>query len=143
MRKIRTEIDIAAPPERVWAVLTDFAAYPRWNPFIKSIAGTPAVGERLTVSINLPGRSAMTFKPVVKAAQPARELRWRGTVLMRGIFDGEHFFLVQPSGADGTHFIHGEVFSGLLVGLFSRMFDDTEAAFRAMNDALKEQAESA
>ena len=33
-KQLRTHIDIHASPERVWQVLTDFAAYPDWNPFI-------------------------------------------------------------------------------------------------------------
>jgi uncharacterized protein YndB with AHSA1/START domain len=28
MRELLSEIEIAAPPERVWEVLTDFEAYP-------------------------------------------------------------------------------------------------------------------
>jgi uncharacterized protein YndB with AHSA1/START domain len=41
MSAITTDILIKAPPERVWAVLMDFAAYPAWNPFIISIEGAP------------------------------------------------------------------------------------------------------
>ena len=32
--KIRTEIEISAPPERVWEVLVDFPGYAGWNPFM-------------------------------------------------------------------------------------------------------------
>ena len=39
VRQLRAEIDIDAPPERVWAVLTDLPAYPQWNPFIRRISG--------------------------------------------------------------------------------------------------------
>ena len=44
-RELNTQIDIDAPVERVWSVLTDFAAYPEWNPFILSAEGSLAVGE--------------------------------------------------------------------------------------------------
>ncbi|HWC70427.1 MAG TPA: SRPBCC family protein [Actinomycetota bacterium] len=52
MRELRTEIEIDAPPEQVWQVLTDFGAYPDWNPFIRSIEGEPQVGSRLNVRID-------------------------------------------------------------------------------------------
>ena len=38
-RRIEVTIAIDAPASRVWAVLTDFARMPSWNPFIKSITG--------------------------------------------------------------------------------------------------------
>jgi uncharacterized protein YndB with AHSA1/START domain len=33
-RQLESEVEVQASPERVWEVLTDFAAYPDWNPFI-------------------------------------------------------------------------------------------------------------
>ena len=59
MLELRTETEIDAPVERVWQVLMDFDSYPRWNPFIRSIRGTPEVGSRLEVEIGASGtRSA-------------------------------------------------------------------------------------
>ena len=34
-----TEIDVAAGPNAVWAVLTDYDRYPEWNPFLVKISG--------------------------------------------------------------------------------------------------------
>lgn len=42
-----TEIEVDAAPATAWAVLTDLASYPDWNPFITSSEGPLAVGERL------------------------------------------------------------------------------------------------
>jgi uncharacterized protein YndB with AHSA1/START domain len=33
--KSKREIEIAAPPEVVWDVLTDFRQWPEWNPRVK------------------------------------------------------------------------------------------------------------
>ncbi|MER3407514.1 MAG: SRPBCC domain-containing protein, partial [Nitrososphaera sp.] len=38
-KEVRTEIEIAAGPQRVWQVITDFARYPEWNPFIRRVEG--------------------------------------------------------------------------------------------------------
>jgi len=48
--RIETNIEINAPVGRVWALLTDFAGMPSWNPFIKSISGNLAQGARLSVA---------------------------------------------------------------------------------------------
>ncbi|MDO9106469.1 MAG: SRPBCC family protein [Methylovulum sp.] len=44
MLEIRTEIEIASEPEPLWAILTNFAAYPQWNPFIRTIQGEAKTG---------------------------------------------------------------------------------------------------
>ena len=141
MRRIDTTIDIAASPAAVWSVLVDFAAYPDWNPFIRRLQGEARVGARLEVTVQPPGGSAMTFKPTVRAAEPNRELRWLGRVLVPGLFDGEHGFRLEaiPS---GCRFHHGENFGGLLVPMFSGMLTRTEQGFVAMNEALKRRVES-
>src|SRR5688500_291863 len=65
---MHTEIAIQATPERVWEVLTDFAAYPTWNPFIPHLAGRAAVGTSLDVQLQPPGGRAMRLRPTVLAA---------------------------------------------------------------------------
>lgn len=140
-RHIETDIEINAPARRVWALLTDFARMPSWNPFIKSISGNLTQGARLAVHIAPPGSSGMHFKPTVISVRPEYELRWLGHLLVPGIFDGEHYFLLEPIGENRTRLTQGEKFSGLLVGLLGSALAATSAGFRAMNAALKQQAE--
>jgi hypothetical protein len=138
---LHSEIEIDAPPERVWRVLTAFDAYPEWNPFIRSIEGDPEVGSRLRVRIEPPGSRGMTFKPTVQAAEPARELRWLGRLFVPGLMDGEHRLALEPLDGGRSRFIQSERFSGVLVGLLGRMLAATEQGFKQMNEALKRRAE--
>jgi uncharacterized protein YndB with AHSA1/START domain len=39
VRELASEVEVDAPAERVWHLLTDFAAYPGWNPFIRQASG--------------------------------------------------------------------------------------------------------
>lgn len=140
-RRIETQIDIDAPPARVWTLLIDFDGMQSWNPFITSISGTLAPGARLSVRITPPGKSGMRFKPKILSVRPERELRWLGHLFVPGIFDGEHYFLLEAVGEHRTRLTHGEKFSGLLVGLLSSTLSSTKAGFESMNVALKLQAE--
>lgn len=144
MHEIVTEIKIDASPDKVWGVLTDFARYPEWNPFVRQLSGEAGRGHQLTASICPPGGKAMTFRPKVLVAEANTELRWLGRLLFPGLFDGEHYFRLSSLGTDKTHFIHGEKFSGILVPLLkSQLESGTRAGFEAMNQALKARAESA
>ena len=141
MHRLDTQIEINAPAERVWTLLMDFPAYGRWNPFIRSIEGRAAVGETLKAFIQPPGSGGLRVAPVVLAADPNRAFRWKGKLLLPGLFDGEHFFELEPA-AGGTVFRHGEIFSGLLVPLLKGTLDGaTRQGFIAMNEALKREAE--
>jgi hypothetical protein len=141
VRELQREIDIDAPPERVWSVVTDFDAYPEWNPFIRRIGGELREGARLEVRIQPPGARAMTFMPRVRAVDPNRELRWLGRLLVPGIFDGEHRLRIEPLGSGRTRFIQSERFSGVLVPLVKGSLEKTAAGFEQMNAALKARVE--
>ena len=142
MKELHTEIEIQASDKRVWQLLTDFASFPEWNPFIRQAKGEVKVGARLEVRIQPSGASGMTFKPVVLKVEPNRELRWIGRLLMPGLFDGEHIFTIETLDTNRVRFTQREVFTGLLVPLFARSLDkDTRRGFEEMNQALKSQAE--
>ncbi len=143
MRELRREVEIDAPPERVWAVVTDFAAYPEWNPFIRSISGEIHEGAKLEVRIEPPGARAMTFRPTVRTVETSRELRWLGRLLLPGVFDGEHSLRVEPLNGGRSRFVQSESFRGLLVGLFKGTLAKTETGFEQMNTALKARVEQA
>jgi hypothetical protein len=143
VRSISHTIEIDAGPEAVWRQLADTAAYPDWNPFVRRLEGELAENARLEVEIDPPGGRAMTFRPTVLAARPGRELRWIGHLGLRGIFDGEHSFEIEPLGGDRSRFTQAERFSGLLVRPFAGTLEKTRRGFEAMNLALKERAEVA
>jgi hypothetical protein len=139
-KAIQTEVIIEAPSSKVWQVLTDFDAYPEWNPFIRQINGTAIPGEQLTARMNFGGRT-MTFSPTILVVQPEKELRWIGRIFIPGIFDGEHRFIIEPLGENQVRVTQGEVFNGLIVPFSGALLKDTESGFKAMNQALKERAE--
>lgn len=137
--QIRTEIEIDATPEAVWNVLTDFAAYPDWNPFVRQVRGEAVEGatlDNVIQAIHL--ENPQTFRPTVLVARENEELRWLGHLLVPGLFDGEHYFIIAPS-ETGTHFTHGENFRGLLLLAFD--MTDFVPSFEALNAALKARVE--
>ncbi|MEO6018776.1 MAG: SRPBCC domain-containing protein [Knoellia sp.] len=138
-QRVERSVDIAAPAEDVWATLTDFAAYPQWNPFIPEISGTPAQGEKLRVRIT-PGDGDMTFTPTVLAAEPRRELRWLGRVLLPGLLDGTHSFTLTTI-PGGVRLAQSETFTGVLVPFVGGAIDAGDD-FDAMNEALRDRVES-
>ena len=86
----------------------------------------------------------MSFRPTVLVADPNRELRWLGHLWVRGLFDGEHSFSIEPLGEGRVRFVQRERVGGLLLPLLSKMLDrDTRRGFEEMNQALKLRSESA
>src|SRR5918995_1089622 len=142
MKELMDEIEIDASPAAVWEVLADTAAYPEWNPFLRRLSGELREGARLEAEIAPPGGRAMTFTPTVLAAEPERELRWRGRLLLPGLFDGEHSFRIEPLEGGRTRFTQSERFSGVLVGLLGGALAKTQLGFEQMNAALKLRVEA-
>lgn len=142
MKELKTEIIINAPAGRVWQVLTQFDNYPNWNPFIQSVEGKPIEGTTLKNSLQLQGKT-WVFTPRITALQEERQLEWLGKMPL-GMFNGNHYFLLEKLGEHQTRLLHGERFSGWLSSLMlKKIGEDTLKGFQLMNKALKEEAEAA
>lgn len=140
---LHTSILINSSPDNVWLELVNFKDYGNWSPFIKSIEGKLAEGNKLRVFIQPKGESGMVFTPTVLKANKDDELRWIGILGIEGIFDGEHYFTLEKIKEGKTRLIHGENFNGVLVPiLWSLIEDSTRSGFIAHNLALKKLVES-
>ena len=142
MKRLDNELEINASAERVWQLLTDFASFPQWNPFIQRASGELKRGAQLKVTLQPSGTHATTIRPTVLKAEPNRELRWIGRWLLPGLLDDEHIFTIEPLDADRVRFTQREIFTGLLAAFHGRSRNtDTRRGFREMGKALKLRAE--
>jgi hypothetical protein len=142
MKEIKTEIIINAASEKVWKVLTNFKAYPDWNPFITSIEGEVFEGSKFKVSVQSLGSKPMRFSPICTSYNENVEFSWLGKIMMKGIFDGKHGFELIPLVEGKTKFIQREEFKGILVPMLWKKLDvNTRWSFEMMNDKLKETIE--
>lgn len=143
-RTIRSAIEIRAPLDAVWQILTDFSAYPEWNPHIRQVRGNPRVGGRITIHSQPPNGRPVVLRPVVVAWSPPTEFRWRGTFISRLLFTGDHGFKLEELAGTRVRFHQDETFSGLLVPLYARLrLPKTREGFTEVNEALRERAENA
>jgi uncharacterized protein YndB with AHSA1/START domain len=100
---------VAAPPEQVWATLTDVAAHPTWRPGLTRVEMLPAPEGRAAWREH-EGGSRISYETV--EAVPPRRLVTR--ITDRNLpFGGRWEFDVRPAagGSDVTITEHGEVYN--------------------------------
>jgi hypothetical protein len=145
-KQVYTEIDIQAPKQRVWKVVTNISDFHRWNPFMNEAIGEIRIGAPLNIHLQPPNAKGMNIDVVITKIDPNNELRWLGVDGIPGLFDGEHIFTIESvrNNNNSTHFIQREVFNGILVPFFAYQLDTNYTpGFKAMNHALKTEAERA
>jgi hypothetical protein len=82
------------------------------------------------------------LKPTVLLVRPEQDLCWRGSVWVRGVFDGTHCMRLTAV-ANGTRLEQTETFSGLLAGRLTKdVIQETRREFQLMNTAVKRRAEA-
>ena len=142
MREIRTEIEIAAPPTKVWNILTDFDNWKNWNPIINQASGTASLGSELSMTMRgEDGKDGPKYMPIVTNFEDPKFFRWRAKMMAGFIFTNDKVFELEETGA-GTRLIHKELFSGMMVPMMWSKFDEgVPPMLKSMNDALKRKAE--
>jgi hypothetical protein len=138
---IAHELEIAARPEEVWAVLIDFDRYSEWNPYVLALSGALKVGGTLEVTIrqaNWP--EPLTVTPTLIRAETDTVLHWQGRVGDAGVLDTDHSFHIETLDSDRVHFLQQEEFRGSLAETLDEQAQAfTRDAFQAMNEALAER----
>ena len=123
-----SEIEISAPPEAVWEVLTAFERWPSWNQDVKSMAvrGPIAPGTVFRWKA-APG----TIKSTIQRVERPRVIAWTGKTL--GI-KAIHDWHLEPR--EGSTFVRTEEsYEGLVTRLFRRSIQKT--LDRALADGLR------
>jgi hypothetical protein len=140
MKVFSATTTIEASPEAIWAILTNAAGYPEWDPGVDRIEGRIAPGEKITAYTKLsPGRA---FPAKVTEFVPGRKMTWTGGMPL-GLFKGERSFTLTPQSNGATEFTLREVFSGPLLPLIGRSLPDLTATFEQFAAGLKRRAERA
>lgn len=138
MRRFEAAADIAAPPDRVWAVLTDPARLVAGDIGVTRIEGEIAAGARFRLWTEATGRRA--FRLRVAEFTPPAGMVWEGG-LPFGLFRGVRRFTLTPQ-AGGTRFHMAESFSGPLAPLIGRSLPDLTPAFRRFAEGIRTMAEA-
>ncbi|WP_422022168.1 SRPBCC family protein [Pyruvatibacter mobilis] len=138
---IRTSIEIDASRPQVFAVLTEFAAYPEWNPYHVRVVGEAVEGADLEVRVKRPDGKVIDVPQVhVLRVEKDRALYWGGGI--SGIFKGEHRFDLEDLPGGGTLVRHEEDFEGLFIGFADLPPDVLAEGYREVNRALKAYVEA-
>lgn len=142
MRELRTEIEIAAPPTKVWKILTDFDNWKKWNPIITQANGVSSLGSVLSITMrNEDGKDGPQYTPIVTIFQEPKSFRWRAKMMFEFLFTNDKVFELEET-SSGTRLIHKELFSGMVVPLcWGKLNQGVPPMLKSMNDALKIIAE--
>ncbi|MCB0094658.1 MAG: SRPBCC domain-containing protein [Caldilineaceae bacterium] len=140
MKEFSATTTIDASPQTIWAILTDAARYPEWDPYAERIEGTIAAGESIKAFTKLsPGRA---FPVKVSEFVPEQRMTWSGGMPL-GLFKGVRTFTLTPKGDNAVQFTVREVFSGPLLPLIGRTLPDMTEPFAQFVAGLKKRAEGA
>lgn len=137
-RQFSASTFINAPAADVWAVLTDAAGYPEWDPTCLRIEGTIGPGAVLRIYSKLNPRRP--FKVRVSEFRPPESMVWTGGMPV-GLFKGERTFMLRSEDGRTTHFFMREAFGGRALPIMSRTVPDLTDAFQAFARALKRRVE--
>ncbi|MEV0366733.1 SRPBCC domain-containing protein [Nocardia fusca] len=139
--EIDTHIDIAAPPERVWEILADFATYHEWNPFFVDARGQAEPGRELVLHTRFSARlEPRPFPVVVREVDAPHHLRWGGQLGIPRLANGDHGFDLTPVD-HGTRVHHNSRHQGLAVPLLRPLMTRLTPRYHELNAALRRRME--
>jgi hypothetical protein len=138
MKHYQATAQIAAPPERIWSILTDGPGYADWGSALIELEGTVAPGEEIALRPEV--NPKRTFPVKVTEFDPPAHMTWTGGMPL-GLFKGVRTFTLERGDAGNTRFTMREEYSGPMLPLIWRSMPDMGPSFQQFARGLKERAE--
>ena len=136
-------LSIHAPAERVWAVVSDLARYPEWNPFVVSCASTLVPGDPIAMRVRIFPLFAQPQREQILEHERGRWLCYGLRPSRLGALASRRSHEVTAEGASLTRYVSHFELSGWLAPLVRWLLGARlQAGFAAMSAALKARAET-
>jgi hypothetical protein len=138
VRSFEAGTRIDAPPEQVWALLTDVGGWRDWDSGVDRVEGRVALGETLTIYATMIRNRP--FPVTVTELRPGEAMRWRaGLPFGAAVIERNYNLDAQDDG--GTVLTVREDHTGPLAALLGRSTPDLNPSFRQFCAGIKARAE--
>ncbi|MFI1916687.1 SRPBCC family protein [Nocardia sp. NPDC020380] len=136
-------VEIEAPAELVWQVLTDVDNYGEWNPFVPECKTTLEPGSPIDMQVRLGGPKPRAQQEFIRTHTPGKEFSYAMKPMPLGLLRSERSHTVTPLG-DGrarydSHFQLEGPLSPVVGGLMGAAL---RKGFQGMTDGVKERSET-
>ena len=135
-------VEIHAPAESVWGILTDAGKYGEWNPFTTGVDTDFRIGSRVVLQVRL-GPLNLRQQERILQVDPPRLLAWGMTMGHRLLLSARREQRIEAVSGSRCRYVTTDELSGLLTLKVALLFGRAiRNGFNAMALALKERAES-
>jgi uncharacterized protein YndB with AHSA1/START domain len=140
---IDATVDIDAPVELVWQVITDFPRYGEWNPFCVECRSSLVPGEPIDMLVKLVGSTPRRQREWVRTHTPGHELSYAMKPVPLGALHSQRSHTVTALGSDRTRYeSHFELAGRLQPVVTALLGKALERGFAGMTAGIRRQAES-
>ena len=138
-KTVHAELVIPASPDRIWAVLTDTAAYAEWNPIFVRAEGEFREGGTVAYGMKSPDGEVSDVAPTVRKLVPSREINQFGGI--PGVLTFDHTWRIDPL-PEGSKVTQHEEYRGVYVWFWDPAWveDAYEEALVGLRDRVAEVA---
>ena len=134
-------VEIDAPIERAWEILTDFERYGEWNPFTPSVATDFEIGSPVELYVRMgPWRLRQVER--IEAVEPPHLIAWSTTMGHRFLISALREQRLEAVAKDRCRYRTSDEFAGLLIPLVMLLFRGfVRRGFNDVARGLKARAE--
>lgn len=140
--EIEHNLEVDAPPETVWEVITDMAAYPEWNPFVLACESTLQPGDPINMTVRL-GNNERGQVEIITEYDEGKGFAYKMKSVPLGALSSYRTHRIEDLGGGQSRYVSRFQLLGWLSPLVKAILGGKlEAGFSGMSEGVRERAQS-